>query len=43
MRRPHRIILGVLLAALMLGAIFAAFWLGLVPQRYSPVASDLAR
>ena len=37
MRRPRRIILGVLLAALMLGAIFAAFWLGLVPQRYSPL------
>lgn len=38
MRRPGRIILRTLLAALALGAIFAAFWLGLVPQRYSPFA-----
>jgi len=38
MRRPGRIILSALLAALVLGAIFAALWLGLVPQRYSPLA-----
>ena len=34
MRRPGRFILRTLLAAFVLGAIFAAFWLGLVPQRY---------
>ena len=38
MRRPGRIILRALLAALLLAAIFAAFWLGLVPQRFSPLA-----
>jgi hypothetical protein len=38
MRRTGRIILRTLLAALLLGAAFAAFWLGLVPQRYSPLA-----
>lgn len=38
MRRPGRIILRALLAALLLAAIFAAFWLGLVPQRFSPFA-----
>ncbi len=38
MRRPGRIILRTLLAALVLGAVLAAFWLGLVPQRYSPLA-----
>jgi hypothetical protein len=38
MRRPGRIILRALLAALLLVAIFAAFWLGLIPQRLSPLA-----
>jgi hypothetical protein len=38
MRRPGRIILRTLLAALLLAAVFAAFWFGLVPQRYSPLA-----
>ena len=35
MRRPGRIVLRALLAVLVLAAIFAAFWLGLVPQRFS--------
>jgi hypothetical protein len=38
MRRPGRIILRALLLALLLAAIFATFWLGLVPQRFSPFA-----
>jgi len=42
MRRPGRIILRTSLRTslvlLMLGAILAAFWLGLVPQRYAPFA-----
>ncbi len=38
MRRPGRIMLSALLAVLVLGAVLAAFWLGLVPQRYSPFA-----
>ncbi len=38
MRRPGRVILRILLAILVLVALFAAFWFGLVPQRYSPFA-----
>ena len=38
MRRPGRIILRTSLVLLMLGAILAAFWLGLMPQRYAPFA-----
>jgi len=38
MCRPGRIILRTLLAALLLATVFAAFWLGLVPQRFSPFA-----
>jgi hypothetical protein len=38
MRRPGRIILRTLLVLLMLGAILAAFWLGLVPRSYAPFA-----
>jgi len=38
MRRPGRILLRILLAVLVLAALFGAFWFGLVPQRYSPFA-----
>lgn len=38
MHRPGRILLRTLLVLFVLGAAFAAFWLGLVPQRYSPFA-----
>ncbi len=38
MRRPGRVFLRILLAVLVLVALFAAFWFGLVPQRYSPFA-----
>ncbi len=38
MRRPGRVILRVLLAILVLAALFGAFWFGLVSQRYSPFA-----
>lgn len=38
MHRPGRIVLRTLLAALLLAAVFAAFWFGLVPQRFSPLA-----
>jgi len=38
MRRPGRVILRALLAVLVLFAILAAFWFGMVPQRYSPFA-----
>jgi hypothetical protein len=39
MRRPGRVILCVLLAGLVLFALFVAFWFGMVPQRYSPFAA----
>jgi hypothetical protein len=39
MRRPGRVILRTLLAVLVLFALFAAFWFGMVPQRYSPFAA----
>ncbi len=39
MRRPGRVILRVLLAILITGSLFVVFWLGLVPQAYSPFAS----
>jgi hypothetical protein len=35
---PGRNILRILLALLILGVLLAAFWFGLVPQRYSPFA-----
>ncbi len=38
MRRPGRILSLLFLAALLLIASFGAFWFGLVPQRYSPLA-----
>jgi hypothetical protein len=38
MRRPGRAFLRILLAVLVLLALFAAFWFGIVPQRYSPFA-----
>ena len=38
MRRSGRNVLRVLLALLLTGVVFAAFWFGLVPQRYSPFA-----
>ena len=38
MRRPGPIFLRTLLGLLVLIATFAAFWFGLVPQRYSPLA-----
>ena len=38
MRRPGRVFLRILLAILVLVALFGAFWFGLVPQRYSPFA-----
>jgi hypothetical protein len=38
MRRPGRVFLRILLAILVLAALFGAFWFGLVPQRYSPLA-----
>jgi hypothetical protein len=38
MRRPGRALLRLLLAVLVLAALFGAFWFGLVPQRYSPFA-----
>ena len=38
MRRPARVLLRTLLALLVIAAGFAAFWFGLVPQRYSPLA-----
>jgi len=38
MHRPGRIFLRTLLAVLVLLAMFAAFWFGLVPQRLSPFA-----
>jgi hypothetical protein len=39
MRRRGRFFLRTLLAFLVLAAILAAFWFGLVPQRYSPLAA----
>jgi hypothetical protein len=36
MRRTGRSVLRVILGALLLIATFAAFWFGMVPQRYSP-------
>jgi hypothetical protein len=38
MRRPGRVFLRILLVVLLLAALFAAFWVGIVPQRYSPFA-----
>lgn len=38
MRRPGRFLLRTLLGLLLLAAILALFWFGLVPQRYSPFA-----
>lgn len=38
MRRYGRTLLQVALAVLLLAVALAAFWLGLVPQRYSPLA-----
>ncbi len=38
MRRPGRILLRTLLAVIVAVAVLAAFWFGLVPQRYSPLA-----
>lgn len=38
MRRTGRNVLRALLALLLLAVVFAAFWFGLVPQRYSPFA-----
>ena len=38
MRRTVRVLLRTLLALLLIAAAFAAFWFGLVPQRYSPLA-----
>ena len=37
--RRGRVFLRILLALLALATAFAAFWLGLVPQRYSPFAA----
>lgn len=37
MRRPGRILLRSLLAVLLLSCLVAAFWFGMVPQRYSPL------
>ncbi|KAB2939215.1 MAG: extensin family protein [Hyphomicrobium sp.] len=39
MRRSGRNFLRALLALLLLVIVFGAFWLGLVPQRYSPLAT----
>ncbi|MEI9902407.1 MAG: extensin family protein [Hyphomicrobium sp.] len=39
MRRGSRNVLRILLALLMVLVVLAAFWLGLVPQRYSPFAA----
>ncbi len=39
MRRSSRNVLRILLALLLLAIVFATFWFGLVPQRYSPFAS----
>ncbi len=38
MRRPGRILLRTLLAILVAASVLAAFWFGLVPQRYAPFA-----
>jgi hypothetical protein len=38
MRRPGRFLLRTLLVLLLLFAVLALFWFGLVPQRYSPFA-----
>jgi hypothetical protein len=38
MRRTGRNFLRALLALLLVAVVFAAFWFGLVPQRYSPFA-----
>lgn len=38
MRHRGRNVLRALLALLLIGVVFAAFWFGLVPQRYSPLA-----
>jgi hypothetical protein len=38
MRRPGRTLLRILMLALLLAGAAAAFWFGLVPQRYSPFA-----
>jgi hypothetical protein len=38
MRRAGRNFLRALLALLLVAVVFAAFWFGLVPQRYSPFA-----
>ena len=43
MRRSSRNVLRVVLAALLAVVVFAAFWFGVVPQRFSPFAPiDLA-
>ena len=39
MRRSGRNFLRAILAVLLLAVVFAAFWFGLVPQRFSPFAS----
>lgn len=39
MRRAIRIFLSIILAALILGSAFAAFWLGLVPASWSPLSA----
>jgi hypothetical protein len=36
MRRALRLFFNIILIAVLAGAIAAAFWLGIVPQRYSP-------
>ena len=38
MRKPRHLLSRVVLLVLVPAAIFAAFWLGLVPQRFSPFA-----
>ena len=38
MRKPRHLLSRLLLLVLVPGAVFAAFWLGLVPQRFSPFA-----
>lgn len=38
MRKPRQLLSRLLLLALIPSAVFAAFWLGLVPQRFSPFA-----
>ncbi len=38
MRKPRHLLSRLLLLVLVPAALFAAFWLGLVPQRFSPLA-----